>query len=359
MPNEFLDRRVYPLGWAAPGFSPATPWPAAVAQPAWTVPLYSESGAPPVALVRRSACNVTRVNASRQILDFGQVGAWRGGTVARAGAPHAPSLPAQEFMGGVNLTFPSAPAGALVTVTVAEELLPGGSGVLSPARTGNRWASTWTLAGDASLDAGVHHHEFIQFRYAQVDGSPVAFAPGDGLAQAWVVQVCQTRTDCGRPLPSRRAPTSPHAASRRRGRPQPVRAAVCRVHPRRRRVWDGLARAHGPRLLVLVQRGAGHGVELHGLYDRRHVAGRERRRAGEAWRHGGRKCEGYTLGLLTLRRRASGTWTSSTPSTPPSGSTWCVAGARPPTRSTNARISSLARAGLQPRRLVRAAADPP
>lgn len=175
MPNEYLDRRVYPLGWAAPGFSPASPWPAAAAQPAWTVPLYSEGGAPPVALVRRSACNVTRVNASRQILDFGQ-----------------------EFMGGVNLTFPSAPAGALVTVTVAEELLPGGSGVLSPARTGNRWASTWTLAGDASLDAGVHHHEFIQFRYAQVDGSPVAFAPGDGLAQAWVVQVSLVRRVLGR-----------------------------------------------------------------------------------------------------------------------------------------------------------------
>lgn len=73
VPNEYLDRRAYPLGWSSPGFSPAAPWPAAVEQPAWSVPLLSESGSPPVALVRRSVCNVTRVNASRQILDFGQV----------------------------------------------------------------------------------------------------------------------------------------------------------------------------------------------------------------------------------------------------------------------------------------------
>ena len=145
MPNEYLDRRVFPLGWASSGFVPATPWPAAVEQPVWDVPLLSEHGAPPTILVRVGACNVSRVNASRQIIDFGQ-----------------------EFMGGVNLSFPSAVPGTRVTVTVAEELLPGGTGVLSPARTGNRWASTWTLAGNAALDVGVHHHEFIQFRYAQV-----------------------------------------------------------------------------------------------------------------------------------------------------------------------------------------------
>ena len=109
-----------------------------------------------------------------------------------------PTANPAQFMGGVNLTFPAAAPGTRVTVTVAEELVPGGSAVLSPARTGNRWASTWTLSGDTTLDSGVHHHEFIQFRYAQVDGSPVAFAPGDGLAQAWVVQVSLVSRALGR-----------------------------------------------------------------------------------------------------------------------------------------------------------------
>jgi hypothetical protein len=143
MPNEFLDRREYPLGWAEPEFVPNVPWPVAIVQQPWAVPLVTELGAPPTVLVRASVCSVTRVNASRQILDFGQ-----------------------EFMGGLNLSFGSAAApGSTVVVTVAEELLPSGQGVLSPARTGNRWSSEWTLAGRADLDNGVHHHEFIQFRY--------------------------------------------------------------------------------------------------------------------------------------------------------------------------------------------------
>lgn len=190
MPNEYLDRRVFPLGWSEPGFSPAVPWPVTVEQPAWGVPVLEEAGPAPVALIRRGVCNVTRINASRQILDFGQVGLPRRVAHVCACIAFSRLPPLQEFMGGVNLSFPSATRGALVTVTLAEELRSDGTGVLSPARTGNRWASTWTLAGDPALDHGVHHHEFVQFRYAQVDGSPLLFAPGDSLATAWVVQVC-------------------------------------------------------------------------------------------------------------------------------------------------------------------------
>jgi len=170
MPNEFLDRRMYPLGWASPGAPPPAGWAAAALQPDWAAPLYLEPGPPPVAMVRAAPCAVLQVagvgGRSRQILDYGQ-----------------------EFMGGVNLTFVGAAPGTVVTVTLAEELLADRSGVLSPARTGNRWASNWTLAGDPALDAGVVHHEFVQFRYAQVDGAPAPFTtqPGGGAA-AWVVQ---------------------------------------------------------------------------------------------------------------------------------------------------------------------------
>ena len=77
-PNEMLDRSRYPLGWANAGF--AGRWPAAVLQPAWQFPTYTEPGPAPVTLIR-SACSVKVISATRQILDYGQ-----------------------EFMGGVNLS---------------------------------------------------------------------------------------------------------------------------------------------------------------------------------------------------------------------------------------------------------------
>jgi hypothetical protein len=165
MPNENLDTRARPVGWSEPGFAAA--WPTASLQPAWpgaASPPYLEAAPPPVTLVRR-ACAVLRPRAGRQILDAGQ-----------------------EVMGGVNLSFALAQAGDRVTVTLAEELLADGSGVLSPARTGNRWNATWTLSGDAARDAGVHHHEFVQFRWAQIDGARDVFEAGTEAAQLWVVQ---------------------------------------------------------------------------------------------------------------------------------------------------------------------------
>ena len=161
MPNEMLDRRVFPAGWAEPGFSGGAGWAAAAPAPAWRNPLYFEPGPPPVALVR-SACAVTAPAPGVQIIDFGQ-----------------------EFMGGVNLTLTGA-AGARVSVVVGEELMPGGGAVRSPLRTGNRWNSTWTLSGVPALDAGIVQHEFIQFRYAQVTGAVAPLTPA--TARAWVIQ---------------------------------------------------------------------------------------------------------------------------------------------------------------------------
>lgn len=161
MPNEFLDRRAYPAGWSEPGFAGGPSWESAVQAPAWDAPPYLEPRGAPV-LLTRDACSVVHVSPTRQILDYGT-----------------------EFMGGVNLTFVGAARGTTVTVVLAEELNPDGQSVRSPLRTGNKWNSTWTLAGGFA-DGGIVHHEFVQFRYVQVDGNvpPLAAGPGGG-ASAW------------------------------------------------------------------------------------------------------------------------------------------------------------------------------
>ena len=164
-PNENLNRSAYPVGWALPGFA-AAPWPPAALAPPFPAPLYLDAAAVAPTALQRHACAVTTLGPGHQLLDYGQ-----------------------EFMGGVNLTFPAAPAGATVSVTLGETLLPTG-GVRSPLYTGNRWNSTWTLAGSAQADAGIVQHEFIQFRYAEVVQTPAAsahaFTPATALA--WVLQ---------------------------------------------------------------------------------------------------------------------------------------------------------------------------
>ena len=166
MSQEDLNRSAYPQGWAQPGFqSPVGAWSPAVEQPAWLAPLAFEAAPPPATLVR-TACSVTNLSPTRQVLDYGQ-----------------------EFMGGVNLSFAGAAPGTRVTVTLAEELQADGT-VLSPARTRNRWCSNWTLSGDAAggRDSGNVQHEFVQFRYAQVDGAVAALAARSAAAGAWVLQ---------------------------------------------------------------------------------------------------------------------------------------------------------------------------
>jgi Bacterial alpha-L-rhamnosidase concanavalin-like domain len=159
MPNEDLQLANRPLGWSEPGFT--TQWPSAVEQNDWKVPVYFDNSPVPVSLAR-TVCNITFPQPNRQILDYGQ-----------------------EFMGGVNLTMVGV-AGTKVSIILAEELMPGGTSVRSPLRTGNNWNSTWTLSGNVTLDSNIHHHEFVQFRYVQVDGAiaPLTF----DTAKAWVVQ---------------------------------------------------------------------------------------------------------------------------------------------------------------------------
>ena len=164
VPNENLARSALPgadaRAWASPGFAPPAAWAPAVAAPAWPVPLALVGDA--VVTLARGACALARLAPDRVVVDYGT-----------------------EFTGGVNFSFPLAPAGAVVRVTLGEELRTDGS-VRAPLRTGNFWSANWTLAGDAR-DMGIAHHEFIQFRYAQVDGAAAALLTLEN-ARAWVVQ---------------------------------------------------------------------------------------------------------------------------------------------------------------------------
>jgi alpha-L-rhamnosidase len=168
MPNENLVRAASPgRAWSEPAFAVPQSWAPAVAAPAWpsspTPFLYLEAAPPPAALAR-TACSVTALSSTRQVVDFGQ-----------------------EFVGGVNFSFVGAAAGARVRVTLGEELNADGS-VHAPMRTGNFWSANWSLAGDAR-DAGVAHHEVVQFRYAQVDfADSTTPRLARGTAQAWVMQ---------------------------------------------------------------------------------------------------------------------------------------------------------------------------
>ena len=93
VPNEYLDARARPLAWSQPGFDDAA-WPAAVNAAPWPAPLYLEPGPAPTALVR-TACAVHVVNASRQILDYGQE--FMGGAYACSARLGNRAVHGQEF----------------------------------------------------------------------------------------------------------------------------------------------------------------------------------------------------------------------------------------------------------------------
>lgn len=118
VPNENLARAALPgadaRAWASPGFAPPAAWAPPVAAPAWPVPLALIGDA--IATLARAACALTRLSPTRALVDFGT-----------------------EFTGGVNFSFPGAPRGAVVRVTLGEELLADGS-VRAPLRTGNFWS---------------------------------------------------------------------------------------------------------------------------------------------------------------------------------------------------------------------------
>jgi Galactose binding lectin domain/Bacterial alpha-L-rhamnosidase 6 hairpin glycosidase domain len=122
------------------------------------------------------ACNSSvpgNATSSRWLIDFGQ-----------------------EFSGGVNLTFPfpqsnvdatASDAGVQVEVILGEQVDQVNGGVVSPLRTGNKYDSVWTLsATNASLNKNIHHHEMIQFRFAEIRNSPVPITSENTFA--WVVQ---------------------------------------------------------------------------------------------------------------------------------------------------------------------------
>ena len=110
----------------------------------------------------------------------------------------------QEFDGGVNLTFAGWAGGGSVEIVLGEALESNGTGpgVQSPLKTGNIYASTWTLSAlNSAANAGITQHEMVQFRFAEVRGSPVPLTREH--AKAWVVQhsganpfenVCSTST---------------------------------------------------------------------------------------------------------------------------------------------------------------------
>lgn len=163
MPNENLNRAAYPRGWSEPMFKPPSDWAPSVNAPAFPEPFYLLNGIAPVTLTR-GACDVKSLNSSAQVIDLGT-----------------------EMMGGVNFSFVGAPPGSTVRIILSEALNADGS-VLAPTKASNFWNSLWTLSGD-DRDANIVHHEFIQFRYAQVVySSPSIPRLTLETARAWVIQ---------------------------------------------------------------------------------------------------------------------------------------------------------------------------
>ena len=88
----------------------------------------------------------------------------------------------RELQGGLNLTFRRGVAGARVIVKLSEELLPDGR-VMVPMRTGNNFTAVFTLRDGPQSTVG---HEYMEFRYAQIEGSPEPIDVGN--AAAWIVR---------------------------------------------------------------------------------------------------------------------------------------------------------------------------
>ncbi len=172
-PNEDLQAPLRPLGWQDPAFAPSPPgaWLPAALQPPWppSSTLYTERSPPP-AMLHRPACSVEALGGGAgQVLDFGQT-----------------------LNGGVNLSFIGPPgawgAGAArVLILLGEERHAGNGSVVVPSRSSVNYTALWTLdAAGSPNNLHLSAHEFIQFRYAQVVGSPVALTPD--TAGAWVLE---------------------------------------------------------------------------------------------------------------------------------------------------------------------------
>ena len=173
MPHEAIDMRNYPPGWSTSAFSTSSWGNASVAAP-FVLPLGAKSAlaARPIAVFSRRAASVKVLSPSggltpsptdglRYLVDFGR-----------------------ELQGGINISFVRGVAGQVLSVKLSEELLPDGS-VKVPMRTGNDFADTWTLRDGAQT---VMQHEYMEFRYAQID-VPAGFEPlMPENVRAWVIR---------------------------------------------------------------------------------------------------------------------------------------------------------------------------
>ena len=166
--NENMQRNEFPSSsWSSPSFALPVDWVPAIATNPFPLPLILIDGIAPVTLTR-NACSVTTLSPSRQIVDFGT-----------------------EMMGGVNFSFAGSYAGSIVRIILGEELRSDGT-VYAPMRTGNFWTSNWTLSVNNAQNLGIVSHEFIQFRYVQVDyfneGTSSVPRLTVSNALAWVIQ---------------------------------------------------------------------------------------------------------------------------------------------------------------------------
>ena len=73
----------------------------------------------------------------------------------------------REIQGGLTLTFPSPIISTSYAVQLGEELLPDGT-VMFHMRTGNNYSSVFTTRNSSTVDIVMEHHEYMEFRYAQV-----------------------------------------------------------------------------------------------------------------------------------------------------------------------------------------------
>jgi hypothetical protein len=106
----------------------------------------------------------------------------------------------REFQGGVRLQLlpgaPLPPSGAAATLQLASELATNGSALWNT-RAGNHYQDVWTFpaAPQHEGQSAVEHHEYCEFRYAEVawrdagSGAPLALQPGVHFVLSfWVVR---------------------------------------------------------------------------------------------------------------------------------------------------------------------------
>lgn len=152
--QENMDARQEPVGWKTSGFAPASgaAWPLAAIVPgnfSGNASLRARMTSPIAVSARVEPARVT-YNAlnSSWFVDMGR-----------------------EVMGGLTVSiaqFATAlPNGLKLRVQLGEELLPDGH-VMSRMRTGNNYEETWVLRNSTGGEQTFTHHEYMEWRYAEI-----------------------------------------------------------------------------------------------------------------------------------------------------------------------------------------------